>query len=235
MQLTRLFIATVATVITGLGCAAQTNLITNGTFESWSGSVPTGWSTNTSANLYRNTGLGSGTSAVAQNKADLRQVIAAAPKDFSVSLNFAINQSDTNSFSQPLFVGLYQTSNPIDATKLWIHLRLSTFNASTQSYSLAVFDGSEWQTLTDPIFTPSVLNSGNATFSSVSQYQLKITYNDASNTYSISYGTAGGPVTTLSALSYFRNPTTHDGLKGLQFYSNDNGFALDNVTVKAVH
>lgn len=234
MKIHQLLIAAATTLIAGLSCAAQSNLISNGTFETWSGGIPTSWSTNNSANLYQNTGLGSGTSAVVQNATDLRQLTSAAAKDFSVSFNFTINKSDTGAFSQSLVIALYQTTDLINSGGAWIHLRLQSFNTSTQSYSLAINDGTAWQTVTSTVFTPSVLDSGNATYSSVNQYQLTLTFNDASNTYSIGYGTVGGSVTTLSNLSYFRNATTHDGLKGLQFYANQNGYGLDNVVVTAI-
>ena len=234
MKIQQLFLATAATLIGALSCAAQTNLISNGTFETWSSGVPSNWSTNNSSNLYQNTGLGSGISAVAQSTGDLRQLTSVAAKDFSLSFNFTVNKGVPSAFSQSFIISLYQTTTITTAATAWISLRFETANSSTQPFSLSANTGSGWQSLTSAIFTPSALNAGNATFSSVSQYQLNITYNDASNTYSIGYGAAGGSLTTLSSLAYFRNATTHDGLQGLQFYSNDGGFALDNVVVSAI-
>lgn len=43
----------------------------------------------------------------------------------------------------------------------------------------------------------------------------------------IAYTPLGGKTTTLKSVGHFRNDTIHTGLKGLQFYSNNSGFALD--------
>ncbi|CAM3100897.1 hypothetical protein [Rariglobus hedericola] len=234
MKLQQLLLATAAMIGGALSCTAQTNLISNGTFETWSSGVPTNWNTNISSNLYQNTGLGSGTSAVAQGTADLRQLTSAAAKDFNLSFDFTVNQGAPSAFSQSFIINLYQTTDLVSSGTAWISLRIQTNNASNQPFSLSANTGSGWQSLTGAIFTASVLNSGNTTFSSVSKYQLNIAFDDASNTYSIGYGAAGGSLTTLSSLAYFRNATTHDGLKGLQLYSNDGGFAVDNVVATAI-
>ncbi len=104
-------------------------------------------------------------------------------------------------------------------------------NASNQSAYLSAFDSTQakWVALTGKVFAPSVLNASNNGFTTLNQYHMSLNFLSGSNTYSITYGAIGGSTTTLNSLAYFRNATTGAGLKGAQFYANDNGYALDNV------
>ena len=234
MRFLQTLTATVFLALARFSNGAETNLLSNGTFEDWSGGVPISWATNAAENIFQATGLGSGSSPVVQNNSDLRQATPSSPESFTLSFTFAVNQSPAvRAFSQSLIFSMYQTTPLGDSANAWISVRLQTNNASNQPFSLSVLNGDSWESLTEAVFVPSVLNDDNKSYASVSQYQMSLTFNDTDNTYSISYGPVGGKTTTLKPLAYFRNPTEHSGLKGLQFYSNDNGFALANVQVSA--
>ena len=239
MQLPRLFITTIAAIITALSCAAQTNLITNGTFESWDRGMPSDWKFGADASktsiVKQVEGLGSGSSVLVQNKAHITQATSLSPKSFMLSFNFTLNQDPlVSEFSQSFIINLYQTPALMDSGKAWISLRFQSNNVSTAPFSLwALNDSSGWQSLTGAVFEPSILKEDNVSLAEAKQYQLVLAFNSTSNTYVISYTPQGGKTTTLKPVAHFRNATTHAGLKGLQFYSNNSGFALDNVTVNA--
>ena len=239
MKTRSLIIASLLVVTSVLSSSAQT-LVSNGNFETWSGgspSLPSNWTTNNSANVFQATGLaGSTYSAVVKNATDLRQATSASPQSFNLSFDFAVNQTSTNTgFSQSMVIHIYQTTDLTASGNAWISLRFQFDNASNQSAYLSAFSaGTGWVALTGKVFAPSVLNANNNGFTTLNQYHLSLDYSSGSNTYSITYGAVGGSTTTLSSLGYFRNAATGAGLKGLQFYANDNGYALDNVVASAV-
>ncbi len=143
-----------------------------------------------------------------------------------------MNQSpDVPAFSQSLILNIYQSSSLVASAEAWICLRVQTNKASAMPFGIAALDGTEWRNLTEAVITPSVLSGDRTAFASVSVYEMAVSYSASSNTYSISYGPAGGKMKEIPSLSYFRNPSDKNGLTGLQFYSNDNGFALDDVIV----
>lgn len=233
MKTRSLIIASLLVVTSVLSSSAQT-LVSNGNFETWSGSplLPSNWTTNNSANIFRATGLnGSTYSAVAKNASDLRQLTSASPQSFNLSFDFAVNQSPSvTGFSQSMVIHIYQTTSLTDSANAWISLRFQFDNASNQNAYLSAFSaGTGWVALTGKVFAPSVLNANSNGFTTLNQYHLSLDFSSVSNTYSITYGAVGGSTTTLSSLSNFRNATSGAGLKGLQFYANDNGYALDNV------
>ncbi len=239
MKTRSLIIASLLVVTSVLSSSAQT-LVSNGNFETWSGgspNLPANWTTNNSANIFQATGLnGSTYSAVAKNTGDLRQFTSASPQSFNLSFDFAVNQTSTNpGFSQSMVITIYDKTTLTDSASARIALRFQFDSASSQSAYLSAFSaGTGWVALTGKVFAPSVLNANNNGFTTLNQYHLSLDYSNGSNTYSITYGAVGGSTTTLSSLGYFRNAASGAGLKGLQFYSNDNGFALDNVVVSAV-
>ena len=58
-------------------------------------------------------------------------------------------------------------------------------------------------------------------------------FSSAAQTNLLSSGSfeLGGRMTTIPGISFSRNPTDHAGRMGLQFYSNDSGFAILDVSV----
>lgn len=236
MKLRLLFPIFCLTALTATVCAAEGNLLLNGAFESWENGAPVDWSTNNAANIAQVQGLGSGSAALVTETADLRQAVSGSPKSYTVKFLFTVNQSpDVPAFSQSLILNIYQTSSLMASAEAWISIRVQTNKASAMPFSIAALDGTEWRSLTEAVITPSVLNDDRGAFATASVYEMAVSYAASSNTYSISYGPAGGKMKEISSLGYFRNPTDKNGLAGLQFYSNDNGFALDDVVVTKRH
>lgn len=213
-------------------CFAENNLILNGSFDSWDQNLPTDWMTNDPTNLGKFASGSEGNAVLVMANADLRQMVAGTPKSFTIKFKFTVNQSpDNGGFSQSLVLSIYQTSELMASGDAWISIRLQSNKASAFPFSLAAFDGNDWQSLTDATFTPSVLADDNKAFTSASVYEMAISYDAGSDKYSIEYGPEGGKTKEIKSLSYYRHPSKKDGLIGLQFYSNDNGFTLDDVTV----
>lgn len=232
MKLRSLFPIYCLTALAVTACFAEDNLLLNGAFESWESGVPVDWSTNNVAGITQVQGLGSGNAALVMANSDLRQLVSGSSKNFTIKFLFTVNQSpDVSAFSQSLVLSIYQTSSLMASGEAWISIRVQTNKASEMPFSIAAFDGSEWRTLTEAVITPSILSDDQRSLASASVYEMAVSYSASSNTYSISYGPMGGKMKEISSLSFFRNPTTKDGLVGLQFYSNDNGFALDDVVV----
>ncbi len=232
MKLRLLFPIYCLTALTVTTCFAEDNLLLNGAFESWESGTPVDWSTNNAAKVTQVKGLGSGSAALVTETADLRQAVSGSPKSYTIKFLFTVNQSpDVPTFSQSLILNIYQTSSLMASAEAWISIRVQTNKASAMPFSIAALDGAEWQNVTEPVLTPSVLSDDRSTFASASVYEMAVSYSASSNTYSISYGPAGGKMKEIPSLGYFRNPTDKNGLIGLQFYSNDNGFALDDVVV----
>lgn len=232
MKLRSLFPIYCLTALAVTACFAEDNLLLNGAFESWENGVPVDWSTNNVAGITQVQGLGSGNAALVMANSDLRQLVSGSSKNFTIKFLFTVNQSpDVSAFSQSLVLSIYQTSSLMASGEAWISIRVQTNKASVMPFSIAAFDGSEWRNLTEAVIAPSILSDDQSSFASASVYEMAVSYSASSNTYSISYGPVGGKMKEISSLSFFRNPTTKGGLVGLQFYSNDNGFALDDVVV----
>lgn len=216
--------------------SAEENLIQNGDFASWSDGAPAAWNVGTSeGGSVTEATTASGKGVLVQNLAQVSQRISPAAKSFTVSFLFTVNQApDFSEFSQSLSLHLYQTNSPSEfgnAANAWVSLRFQSFNVSKLAFGLAVRSADDWENLTESVFLPSVLNDENTALTDAHQYRLILTYNDEKNTYSIAYGPVGGKMTTLENLAVFRNPTDHSGLTGIQFYSNHNGFVLNDVKV----
>lgn len=215
---------------------AEENLIQNGDFVSWTDGAPAAWNVGTSeGGSVTEIATASGKAALVQNLAQISQKISPAAKSFTVSFLFTVNQSpDFSEFSQSLSLHLYQTKNPSEfgnASHAWLSLRLQSFNVGKLAFGLSVRNQDDWEKLTESVFAPSILNDENTALTEAHQYRLTLSYNDAKNTYSITFGPVGGKMTTLEDLAVFRNATDNGGLTGIQFYSNHNGFALNDVRV----
>lgn len=216
--------------------SAEESLIQNGDFKSWNDGIPAAWNVGTyEGGSVTEIATASGTAVLVQNLAQISQKITPAVKSFTVSFIFTVNQSpDFSEFSQSFSLHLYQTENPTafgNASNAWLSLRLQSYNVSRLAFGLSVRNQDDWEKLTESVFVPSVLNEENNALKEAHQYRLALSYNDAKNTYSIAFGPVGGKTTTLKDIAVFRNATDQTGLTGIQFYSNHNGFVLNDVRV----
>ena len=214
--------------------ASGQNLIDNGDFEIWTDTTHAPyWS---GSNILQGPGLdGSNYSAILPSGGSSGYVVQGTtsdPMDFEARFVFAINQY-SGAWEQSLIFTLFQTDNLATALP-WITLRVAGTTTPTIQYRNSA---STWSSSIAGVgITRSSYNSETNTYDSLSEYELVLTYDSSSNTYSIAYGVLGGTLTTTSGISDFNNPTeeSYAGLTGLRFYAYNNGGAVDNVGVTAI-
>lgn len=220
---------------------APENRITNGDFSLWTSGKPDSWTGGTSG-LSQGPDLlsATGSSAVLRNNASLQETFAPLASDFQLHFTFTINLTPGNtSWNQPLVFNVYQANQTVNPTKPWMTFQFAGANVSTGPFTIAAFtsDTGASVVLPGPAITGSNYDftAGSFTGGPV-KYEFVMNYSAATNTYSVSYGPAGGPLVSSGKVSYFRNPTntTFGGVSSAFFYSYVNGITLDGVRLSAI-
>lgn len=216
--------------------------IVNGDFSDWSGTLPAGWTGDRPADVLKKADIGgdAGSSTVfLRNQGNLRQDFATPiAQDFTLSFEFTINTQAAS--DQNLVLSVYQANQAVNPAAQWIYLRFYGANSTgTGNSFLNIYNGSSWVTPSGATAVAgSAYDYATSTFTSgPSVYSFVLDYSASTNTYSVSYGLLGGTTTTTHAgLAIFRNPTNEEfeGLNTVRFYSYNNGFSLDNVSLAAV-
>jgi len=216
------------------------NRFANGDFSLWASGKPTSWTGGTAGLSQGPDLVSTGGSAVLRNNASLEQTFAPMTSDFQLRFTFTINLTPGNTaWNQPLVFNVYQANQAVNPTKPWMTFQFAAQNVSTGPFTVAAFtsDTGASVVLPGPTITGSTYDftAGSFTGGPV-KYEFVMNYFAATNSYSVSYGPAGGPLTSSGKVSYFRNPTNaaFGGVNRAMFYSYVNGFALDDVRLSAI-
>lgn len=219
---------------------APQNLLANGDFSQWSSGLPTGWTCGNSAMISQGPDLSdAGGSAVIRDKASLSQTFTPVATNFQLSFTFTVNLTPgSNTWNQPLIVNLYQANQATNASSPWLTFRFTAGDVAAGPFTASAFtnNSSTVQLSSTPV-KGSAYDFGVGAFSGGPfEYEFVLNYTAASDSYSLSYGPAGGTLFCTGALRHFRNPTnpSFGGLQSLQFYAYVNGAALDGVRLSVI-
>ncbi len=219
---------------------APLNLLANGDFSQWSSGQPSGWICGNAANISQGPDLGaSGGSVVLRDKASLSQSFAPVATNFQLRFAFTVNLTPgSNTWNQPLIVNLFQANQATNASSPWLTFRFTAPDVATGPFTASVFtDNSSAAALSSAAVAGSTYDFVAGAFTSGPfKYEFVLNYTAASDSYSVSYGPAGGALFSTGALRLFRNPTNRafGGLQSLQYYAYVNGAALDDVRLSVI-
>jgi hypothetical protein len=218
--------------------ASGQNLINNGDFEIWTDTTHAPyWS---GSNILQGPGLdGSNYSAILPSGGTNGYAVTGTSSDamsFQLHFVFAVNQYG-GTWEQPLILALFQ-ADPVPSTP-WITLRVAGTTSPKIQYCMGV-DGEGktiWSSnIAGDFITRSTYDSGTNTYTTLNQYELVLSYDANSNSYSIAYGVLDGTLTSTDNITDFQTATSESyaGLTGLRFFAYNNGVSIDNVSVTAI-
>ncbi|MDR2673534.1 MAG: hypothetical protein LBC18_01355 [Opitutaceae bacterium] len=247
--------AAIAAGPAAIAAPAATDLITNGSFSTWTGRAPAGWIGTPSLAKGIDLGGDAGSNAAFVHRTgepdahafgELRQNFANAIEgDFTLSFDFTLNKQA--GWGQNLIVSLY-TDTAKFWNSAWLQFRFggadggqaSPDNDLTGNSYLYLYDdkaeGSKKWFLPPAGVTAvkgSDYNPKAKSFTGAPQiYQATLAYSASANTYSISYGPLNGAKTTHSGIATFGTASKGKGVKGVRFYGGSDGGALvDRVSL----
>ncbi|HNX34198.1 MAG TPA: GDSL-type esterase/lipase family protein [Kiritimatiellia bacterium] len=219
---------------------ASQNLLANGDFSQWSSGLPTGWTCGNTAMISQGPDLSdAGGSAVIRDKASLSQTFTPVATNFQLRFTFTVNLTPgSNTWNQPLLINLYQANQATNASSPWLTFRFTAGDVAAGPFTASAFtnNSSTVQLSSTPV-TGSTYDVGAGAFTGGPfAYEFVLNYTASNDSYSLSYGPAGGTLFSTGALRLFRNPTNpaFGGLQSLQFYAYVNGAALDGARLSVI-
>ncbi len=243
--------------VLALGADAQAQTV-NGGFENWGAltgtgvppaGTPTGWSVTTaSVGVTQIAGLTAGSTYAAlvvpgtsaTSSGSLTQVYSTTATQLtSYKLSFDLEVSSaaaTNRLAQLYLSQASNVGNPL------INMAIISTGANTASVNF--YNGSAWVSVGTGITTAGGFNTSTNAFSNPSVYSFSLTVNNFTSSgvsYDLSYGVAGGTMTTYANLSYtWGTPNATGGLSSASFIGPWGGstpltpYAVDNYVYEAI-
>jgi autotransporter-associated beta strand protein len=219
---------------------APQNLLGNGDFAQWTSGTPDGWTCGNPSMISQGPDLGdTGGSAVLRDKASLSQSFTPVATNFQFRFTFTVNLTPgSNTWNQPLIVNLFQANQATNASSPWLTFRFTAPNVATGPFTASAFtNNASAATLSSASVAGSTYDFGAGAFTGGPYtYEFILNYAADDDSYTVSYGPAGGTLFSTGALRLFRNPTNpvFAGLQSVQFYAYVNGAALDDARLSVI-